>query len=437
MNEIISPITAAAVGSGGRTSDDGVVGSLIDHFESAIWAERNFYAILLGVWLAFALIGIIVMIWHSGGRDRYVARRGTLITADSAAESKFWPWKKERPLYNEYTEKQFRGTTPTVPRIVEPDQNGNSFFDTGTSRPFVPRKSTFGSTISSLAAPGQAFLRMAGRPTPTPTPTPTLTPTPTPTPTPTLTPTPTPTPDHGRANLVEKGASSEQYNSGVPIDELETPPPFWVNKFFRAVGSARDLLPTRGQRHGAALGRDGSQRTERSFRASFTTPGRDWAGEREGEPAWTMVDPQSIGRALDGINDGPVDSRYPPLPRSYPSTSQPIFPRPMSRAPTLHEGHRIPSREVRAPTPPNKHDSIDYLDDESDFDRAYADERYDHVRPSTPSSVAEAHVENVYRPHTGTTALASVLANMQEKRREVGDPFVTPFDDEHRLGGRI
>ncbi len=313
MNEIISPITAAAVGSGGRTSDDGVVGSLIDHFESAIWAERNFYAILLGVWLAFALIGIIVMIWHSGGRDRYVARRGTLITADSAAESKFWPWKKERPLYNEYTEKQFRGTTPTVPRIVEPDQNGNSFFDTGTSRPFVPRKSTFGSTISSLAAPGQAFLRMAGRPTPTPTPTPTLTPT------------PTPTPDHGRANLVEKGASSEQYNSGVPIDELETPPPFWVNKFFRAVGSARDLLPTRGQRHGAALGRDGSQRTERSFRASFTTPGRDWAGEREGEPAWTMVDPQSIGRALDGINDGPVDSRYPPLPRSYPSTSQPIF----------------------------------------------------------------------------------------------------------------
>ena len=51
---------------------------------------------------------------------------------------------------------------------------------------------------------------------------------------------------------------------------------------------------------------------------------------------------------------------------------------------------------------------------------------------TTPNSIGEARVESASKVHTGTVALASILANMQEKRRrEIRDPFMTPFDDEH------
>ncbi len=357
MNEIVSPITAAAIGSGSgsNSSNDGIVGSLIDHFESALRAERNFYAILLGVWLGFALIGLIVVIWHSGGSDKYIAWRNKRNPQGEIVKAKLWPKKQDHPLYDEYAEKQFRGTSPAVPRIVEPDfaqktGNEHSFVDAVTVRTSVPRKGTFGSTMSSLAAPGQAFLRMAGRANS----------------------------EDGRTKLVEKGRSSEKYNYDVPIEALETPPPFWVNKFFSAVGSARDLLPTRGQRHGAALARNGSSKTERSFGASAGMPGSDWRGSsgsgRGKEPAWTMIDPQSIGRALDGPSD---DSRYPPLARSTSSTAttaHPIYPRPMSRAPTLREGNTVPTRPIqRSMEAPPCPDSIDCLQDESNHDQRYED----------------------------------------------------------------
>ena len=339
MDELVSPITAAAVGSGSssNSSGDGVVGILFDHFESAIRVERNFYAILLGVWLAFALFGVIVVLWHSGGKDRYVAWRGPPTHQKGLAIFKSWRWKKEYPSYSydEDKEKEFRGTSPTVPRIVETaimTNNDNSFFDAGTAR----RTGTLGSTFSSLAAPGQAFLRLTGRGNS----------------------------NDGQSHLVEKDVSSERYNSGIPpspSERAETPAPIWVNKFYRAVDGARGLLPTRGQRHGEAvamgLGRNASQRTDRSF--------KERPGER-GDPAWTVADPRTIGRALDG--DWVTDSRshYPPVARATP-----IYPRPMSRATTLCEGRAIPIREVlRSPTPP----ALDFTrDDERAFDDAELD----------------------------------------------------------------
>lgn len=76
MNEIATPIAAAAVGSGDDNDDDGIVGTLISHFESALKVERTFYGILLSVWLALFLIGLAVVVWHTGGREKFMALRG-------------------------------------------------------------------------------------------------------------------------------------------------------------------------------------------------------------------------------------------------------------------------------------------------------------------------------------------------------------------------
>jgi hypothetical protein len=292
MAEMATPIAAAAVGTSDSDDDQGVVGKLITHFENALIWERNFYAILLGVWLGLALIGLIVVLWHSGGRDRYHAWRGTTPPDDGGDRDRRWNGNTndQHPIYDNYAEKEFRGITLTgeVPHIVEPElhtattgrgrspggtRTTNSFFDYprsdgDTRRPFVPRKGTFGAGISSLVAPGQAFLKMTRGAS-----------------------------SDGHDRLVEKGESSENYNHGVYDEKrnhnhdevLESPPPFWVNRFY---GGLKSLFPTKGQRHGAALERKeirrqifrservGSQALPRLEAIGLTLPGRSMVNGR-------------------------------------------------------------------------------------------------------------------------------------------------------------
>jgi hypothetical protein len=418
MAEMATPIAAAAVGTSDTDDDQGVVGKLISHFEQALVWERNFYAIMLGVWLGVALIGLLVVLWHSGGKDRYHSWRGTKPEEDDGKERR-WPWgNDEHPIYDNYAEKEFRGITPTgdVPQIIEPEltpgksprgnRTSTSFFDYSkspngdTRRPFVPRKGTFGGSITSLVAPGQAFLKMTGRGAS----------------------------NDGHDRLVEKGETSENYtdltnyNEKRQLDDnLESPPPFWVNKVY---GGLKSLFPTRGQKHGAALDRNGSQRTDQSFGASqvpsATTPQGDWP--KNGQ--WTMNDSQPQGRSTNPFDDHNHSTReYPPHPASHP-----IYPRPLSRAPTLNEGGQLPRTTVHPPLPTKTHvyerDSVDYLD--SDQDDPYDDRNEERRLPiASPASSSVEYfaagpvVGSANRVNVGgaSAALADVI---NRKRMEQG-----------------
>ena len=477
MNEMAQPLSAAAVGSGGEENDEGFVGKLISHFESALETERLFYGILLAIWLAFALFGLLVVIWHSGLSDRFDEwreGRGWKKSGsgdgegDGSDQRHFWASEKEiHPIYEQHTEKerQFRGTSPSpragVPTITGTGADG-SFFDYGrggspspaardphTARPSVPRKGTFGS-LTSLAGPGQAFLKMSGRGKS----------------------------DDGRADLTN-GGSSEKYNSFVAyngndekqeeMDEgLETPPPIWVNRWYRgAIDTAKSILPTRGERHGAALARKASTRTEQSFGASqvptpsmFPPTASGWAGSPSDRDRHASDDDNElVGRALDGLSyETGRDSRYPTMTRttSAQPVTEPTYPRRLSRAPTLSEGMRvgstppIGSKDIfEDPLPPplpikgpvaerNKHDSIDYLY-EPEYESRFTGDTWSPTRHDSSdmvslarSSMSYAQVESANRVQTGTAALAAILANMNNDRRtpreERRDPFATPFD---------
>lgn len=369
MNELVAPVTAAAVGSGsGGTSDGedhGLVGNLISHFESALVAERTFYAVVLGVWVGVALIGVAVVLWHSGGRDRFLAwkdRRRALQPRQSAEQggrgraSRLWPWQQgpggSHPIYDQQTEKD--------PRL-EGAGTADSFFhyppgSTGDAQPGIARAGTFGLTLSMLAAPGQAFLRLAGR-----------------------TPSRATVPSDSVEYLDEKirrpsptlrgPPSRHQPLSADSADGEGQGAPIWVDRWYRVLDSARSALPFRGQRLGAALHRGASQRTARSFggdradRGELTAsllPQSGWPGsgspERDsGAGRWGCVDPQLAGRALDGQRNGHeseglgMQGRYPSLGAAE-SKQQQVkaghsgFPRPLSRAPTLPEGERIRAR---------------------------------------------------------------------------------------------
>ncbi|WVQ81342.1 hypothetical protein IAT38_003465 [Cryptococcus sp. DSM 104549] len=520
MDEIATPIAAAAVGSGDDDDDSGVVGTLIEHFENALKVERTFYAVMLGVWLALFFMGLAIVLWNSGGRERYTAWRGVQTPppgfgggpASSAAQAKWRPWVGgSHPIYDTYAEKQFRGTTPTpgaggvqtygdVPHIAEPRDE----------KSYLHVRETAGRTglmsgIASLAAPGQSFLKLAGWKL-----------------------TGTPATERGAspfdddARLVRPGTSSEKYSQPQPYpypypqpqpqqapvsrdhsnspfprpsssnsSRPETPQPFWVDKFYGAFEGVKSLFPTRGQRHGAQLGRNASQRTEKSFGASQVptarTPGDDWAGGvdardvegRRAEPEWTMVDPQSIGRALDPMRTSP-GGRYPQVAppaehtrnlshaqhstHLHPSyTAEPTYPRPMSRAPTLGEGAILPRSSAFNPfndqLPPlpskDKPDSIDYLAEYDSADsptpsRSETDREGSRWGVTSPASssmsywAAEPQVSSANRVHLGggasasverlgegaegkgvgqaTAALAGIMKELQE-RKERDDPF--------------
>ncbi|KIR40320.1 plasma membrane fusion protein PRM1 [Cryptococcus deuterogattii 99/473] len=264
MNEIAIPIAAAAVGSGDDNDDDGIVGTLISHFESALKVERIFYAILLGVWLALFLIGLAVVIWHSGGREKFMALRGVPSFSSppdySPPEPKHPRWKawltNNHPIYDSYAEKQSRGTTPTKPPgnythvEVFNANKGNGDDEKGLFKmrdPHAARlsgshaSSAVCSTAASLAGPVQSLFKVTGRKL-----TGTLTPYDNEVPL---------VPTHICEKYPRNLANSPFTRPSSEPSESTAAQLFWVDKFYGVLEGVKSLFPTRGQRHGAALAR--------------------------------------------------------------------------------------------------------------------------------------------------------------------------------------
>jgi hypothetical protein len=144
MAEMTGPISAAAVGSGTDATgqeDEGAVGDLIRHFQKAIEYERNFYAILLGVWLGFAVIGLVVVAWNSGGEERYRSWSRE-DKEEQPKNEKAWAWRTQgkTPLYDEHTDQRFRGTAPTT--SVSGQNRHIDYSDDSLLRPTNTRKSS-------------------------------------------------------------------------------------------------------------------------------------------------------------------------------------------------------------------------------------------------------------------------------------------------------
>lgn len=459
MNEIAIPIAAAAVGSGDDNDDDGTVGTLISHFESALKVERIFYAILLGVWLALFLIGIAVVIWHSGGREKFMALRGVPSLSSppdySPPEPKHPRWKawltNNHPIYDSYAEKQSRGTTPTKPPEnythveVFNANEGNGGDEKGLFKmrdQHAARlsgshaSSAVCSTAASLAGPVQSLFKVTGRKL-----TGTLTPYDNEVPL---------VPTHICEKYPRNLANSPFTRPSSEPSESTAAQLFWVDKFYGVLEGVKSLFPTRGQRHGAALAREAGQRTEKSFGASQVATSQslrhDWIGghqdlpEKRARPEWSMVDPEMMGRTL-GKDQGRYPKVLPPSEMAAESYDpQPVFPRPMSRAPTLGEGMLIPSSEFylhnfqKTHPPKNNQDSNDYFEEYASSHSSFSRNNSRHgASPATSSmsyfaagprlvSASKVRVGVGQEEGQATRPLIGILKGLQEKRMRE-DPF--------------
>lgn len=92
VNEATGPIAAAAIGGGGNGGEDdgGVVGRLVTGYANQLKKERLTFGIFVGLWGIVVLMGLGVILWHSVGiparerrrRERYLQeQRGALPEA--------------------------------------------------------------------------------------------------------------------------------------------------------------------------------------------------------------------------------------------------------------------------------------------------------------------------------------------------------------------
>jgi hypothetical protein len=68
VNEVVKPISAAAVGSGNDSDNGGVVGKLVNAYIKALEKERTKFLIFLLLWLGVFLVACGVVIWHLWGQ---------------------------------------------------------------------------------------------------------------------------------------------------------------------------------------------------------------------------------------------------------------------------------------------------------------------------------------------------------------------------------
>ncbi|OBZ70679.1 Plasma membrane fusion protein PRM1 [Grifola frondosa] len=66
--DIPRPIAAAAIG-GGQGDNEGLVGRLVAAYESSLKKERIMFGIFMGLWGLVVLMALCIIFWHSYGRD--------------------------------------------------------------------------------------------------------------------------------------------------------------------------------------------------------------------------------------------------------------------------------------------------------------------------------------------------------------------------------
>ncbi|KAI0358490.1 hypothetical protein OH77DRAFT_1435078 [Trametes cingulata] len=74
VNEATQPIAQAAIG-GGNDNSEGLLGRVVTAYANSLRKERLMFGIFMGLWGLVVLMALAIIFWHSYGRDMLEARR--------------------------------------------------------------------------------------------------------------------------------------------------------------------------------------------------------------------------------------------------------------------------------------------------------------------------------------------------------------------------
>ncbi|KZT41537.1 hypothetical protein SISSUDRAFT_1000423 [Sistotremastrum suecicum HHB10207 ss-3] len=75
VDSVSRPISEAAVGGGPNQGDSGIVQELLDDYISSLRMERIMFLVFIGLWIIVVLVALLIILWHSYGRDWFRALR--------------------------------------------------------------------------------------------------------------------------------------------------------------------------------------------------------------------------------------------------------------------------------------------------------------------------------------------------------------------------
>lgn len=68
VNEATQPIAQAALG-GGNSTNSGIIGSLVNDYAESLKSERVMFGVFMALWCVVMLMAFAIIFWHSYGRD--------------------------------------------------------------------------------------------------------------------------------------------------------------------------------------------------------------------------------------------------------------------------------------------------------------------------------------------------------------------------------
>ena len=74
VDEVTQPIARAAVGSGNNGTDTGIVGKLINTYEKSLKKERVMFGVFMGIWGLVVFMAICILLWNTYG-PRWLEKR--------------------------------------------------------------------------------------------------------------------------------------------------------------------------------------------------------------------------------------------------------------------------------------------------------------------------------------------------------------------------
>ncbi|KAI0663471.1 hypothetical protein C8Q70DRAFT_950033 [Cubamyces menziesii] len=453
VNEATQPIAQAAIG-GGNDDSEGLLGRVIAAYVKSLKQERIMFGIFMGLWGLVVLMALAVIFWHSYGRDMLEARRrrrwqreqragidGIVIhrhgaqspsASDGGAHDvektqvnlpSFTPMPSPHVGLFESVRNSLRGSVqgrghvqdehlkaPHPLSIRKPafEKSWDSFLDHANANPAPAPEATQPTVVRKISGPRK--LVALGRKA------------------------------MGREQFLGDAEQDSEPSADVP----ERPEPaqpwykrmtgmFWKNDSEGGNETQRSLTPERGRRRkrpNLSISTDHSSLRREDLPVIETTSPSDPAGPSS---AWSLS--PEAPRNVPWVQPV-VPTKQPTLPprhnraasvpmdvsTEYDSPTAAFAPAPQqgSTMPLpLHHGFQPP-----APTPTHTQPQPQY--------------RNEHLMPPPfhpsrkPAPVTKAAAGKI-DPDTSTPVTRLLATNHARKSSQAVDPFVTPFDDEHRV----
>ncbi|KAJ7497694.1 hypothetical protein FB451DRAFT_1550504 [Mycena latifolia] len=460
VDEATQPIAAAAVGD--QNGDGGLIGKLVNSYAASLRKERLMFGIFMGLWGVVVLMGIAVLLWHSYGRAIVQKRR----RRKWEKEQRSLPFAEEKGFGNGGIANQ-HSELPSFTPLPSP-KLGGSFNPFSLVRSASPKPNAAAgrsvdsleksnnrswdsffdkpkSSISTREISKPMKLVGFGR--------------------------------RGREVFVGDRNQSTPPPTELEPEQSERRTTKWFARFAALVGKGRDSTATVEPYPEFSPNRNSGVRVRPVLRVTIERPASDPPSEGGHNPSvqqlppgqdrsrWS-VSPENTARAplrpWTGLMSPTTGARHhkhqPSVPVSVDANS--IYDVSMASIPSmqptplampLHSGFEIPRKQAISPhhpgvsyASPAKHrrsisvptnDAYDYNQVSSSSRRLTV--RNAEVLDSPPTATDPFSDKNkLVMPsdeHPPSTPMTRLLTTTHARRSSSMDPFVTPFDDEHRV----